>query len=110
MKSKKASLAAYGAVALITASSIGMPTQAASLSKVLPAAGIGLVLSDGTTLSKIKETKVNTNTVKVSQLVKMVERNQSVISKSSLVASTVMKDILPAVEEKELQTYAGKRI
>lgn len=109
MTFKKASLVAYGAVALMTASSVAMPTQAASLSKVLPAAGIGLVLSDGTALSKIKETKVNTNTVKVSELVKMVEKNQSVVSKSTLVASTVMKDILPATEEKELQTYAGKQ-
>ena len=55
MTFKKASLAAYGVAAVVAASSMGMQVEAASLSKVLPAAGIGLTLSDGTALSQIKE-------------------------------------------------------
>ena len=54
MTFKKASLAAYGVAAVVAASSMGMQAEAASLSKVLPAAGIGLTLSDGTALSQIK--------------------------------------------------------
>ena len=55
MTFKKASLAAYGVAAVVAVSGMGMQAEAASLSKVLPAAGIGLTLSDGTALSQIKE-------------------------------------------------------
>ena len=110
MTFKKASLAAYGVAAVVAASSMGMQVEAASLSKVLPAAGIGLTLSDGTALSQIKEASTRSaNIVTISQLSKMLEINQSVLSKSNLVASSVMKEILPSSEEKEIQTYAAKQ-
>lgn len=110
MTFKKASLAAYGVAAVVAASSMGMQAEAASLSKVLPAAGIGLTLSDGTALSQIKEASTKSaNIVTISQLSKMLEINQSVLSKSNLVASSVMKEILPSSEEKEIQTYAAKQ-
>lgn len=110
MTFKKASLAAYGVAAVVAASSMGMQAEAASLSKVLPAAGIGLTLSDGTALSQIKEASTKSaNIVTISQLSKMLEINQSVLSKSNLVASSVMKEILPSSEEKEIQTYATKQ-
>ena len=110
MTFKKASLAAYGVAAVVAASSMGMQVEAASLSKVLPAAGIGLTLSDGTALSQIKEASTKSaNIVTISQLSKMLEINQSVLSKSNLVASSVMKEILPSSEEKEIQTYAAKQ-
>lgn len=110
MTFKKASLAAYGVAAVVAASSMGMQVEAASLSKVLPAAGIGLTLSDGTALSQIKEASTKSaNIVTISQLSKMLEINQSVLSKSNLVASSVMKEIFPSSEEKEIQTYAAKQ-
>ena len=110
MTFKKASLAAYGVAAVVAASSMGMQAEAASLSKVLPAAGIGLTLSDGTALSQIKEASTKSaNIVTISQLSKMLEINQSVLSKSNLVASSVMKEIFPSSEEKEIQTYAAKQ-
>ena len=110
MTFKKASLATYGVAAVVAASSMGMQVEAASLSKVLPAAGIGLTLSDGTALSQIKEASTRSaNIVTISQLSKMLEINQSVLSKSNLVASSVMKEILPSSEEKEIQTYAAKQ-
>ena len=97
MTFKKASLAAYGVAAVVAASSMGMQAEAASLSKVLPAAGIGLTLSDGTALSQIKEASTKSaNIVTISQLSKMLEINQSVLSKSNLVASSVMKEIFPS--------------
>lgn len=55
MTHKKGRIAAYGMAAVIAASTMSMDAQAVKLSDVLPAAGIGVTMSDGVTLAQIQE-------------------------------------------------------
>lgn len=92
MKYRVGSIAAYGLAVVITASCMSTTVQAASLSDVLPAAGIGLTLSEGKPLAKIKDKAVNkSEIVTISQLAAKLDANQSILSKKSWTASSVIK-------------------
>lgn len=120
MLQRKMRLAALGLAVAITASSTGMQAHAANLSDVLPAAGIGLTVSHGTSLAKIKSSAVKAEYKKeekrlsLSELELMVLTNKLSGVKGYATASSRIKDnvlikdetpkesVLPMLEQKLL--------
>ena len=120
MLQRKMRLAALGLAVAITASSTGMQAHAANLSDVLPAAGIGLTVSHGTSLAKIKSSAVKAEYKKeekrlsLSELELMVLTNKMSGVKGYATASSRIKDnvlikdetpkesVLPMLEQKLL--------
>ena len=98
MLQRKMRLAALGLAVAITASSTGMQAHAVNLSDVLPAAGIGLTVSQGTSLAKIKSSAVKAEYKKeekrlsLSELELMVLTNKLSGVKGYATASSRIKD------------------
>ncbi len=122
MSYKKIRIAAYGMAAVMatTTSAMNMSIQAeaARLSEVLPAAGFGLTLSEGTTLAQIQErtlaeAKQDKNLkLSVSDLRALIEERKYAPQKTVIAASVVkeveVQQVLAAAEaEKEVELQEG---
>ncbi len=105
MTYRKIKAAVYGATAIITAASMGMQTEAARLSEVLPAAGIGLTLGNGSSLANIQERALAAKEEDAQLWLSLAEMRESLIPEESVVGKYVTKDSM-AKEEIVLQTLA----
>lgn len=111
MTYKKIKITAYGMAIVITATGMGMQVKAARLSDVLPAAGIGLTLSEGDTLSNIQERVIKESQqdknlrMSVSELKAFLEEKKVVSERTAMSASVVkqveVQQVLAAAELEE---------
>jgi len=98
MTYKKIKITAYGMAIVITATGMGMQVKAARLSDVLPAAGIGLTLSEGDTLSNIQERVIKESQqdknlrMSVSELKAFLEEKK-VVSERTVMSASVVKQV-----------------
>ncbi len=105
MTYRKIKAAVYGATAIITAASMGIQTEAARLSEVLPAAGIGLTLGNGSSLANIQERALAAKEEDAQLWLSLAEMRESLIPEEIVVGKYVTKDSM-AKEEIVLQTLA----
>lgn len=110
MTHKKGRIAAYGMAAVIAASTMSMDAQAVKLSDVLPAAGIGVTMSDGVTLAQIQERVLaeaerdKNMVLSVSEMKAYLEDHQTAprtIVSASIVKTVEVQQVLAELEAQE---------
>lgn len=101
MKSKNTKVIAYSITAAIAFSGMSMQVHAAKLSDVLPAAGMGLTLSDGSSLQDISDNVISTDSTKdglslsVAELNAIMTGSKNKTAGFSAVTASVVKNMLP---------------
>lgn len=110
MTHKKGRIAAYGMAAVIAASTMSMDAQAVKLSDVLPAAGIGVTMSDGVTLAQIQERVLaeaeqnKSMVLSVSEMKAYLEEHKTApktIVSASIVKAVEVQQVLAELEMEE---------
>ena len=111
MTHKKVRIAAYGMTAVMAASTMSMNAQAVKLSDVLPAAGIGVTLSDEVTLAQIQErilAEANQDknmVLSVSEMKAYLEEQRAeapvTITSASVVKTVEVQQVLAQLEAEE---------
>lgn len=102
MTHKKGRIAAYGMAAVIAASTMSMDAQAVKLSDVLPAAGIGVTMSDGVTLAQIQERVLAEAEQNKSMVLSVSEMKAYLEEYKTAPKTTVSASIVKAVEVQQV--------
>jgi len=101
MKSKNTKVIAYSITAAMAFSGMSMQVQAAKLSDVLPAAGMGLTLSDGASLQDISDNVISTDSTKdglslsVAELNAILSGSKTKTAGFNVINTSVVKNMLP---------------